>query len=191
MPAPARRSAGVLDEAYDRGVSVEVTAEPAAVESPLTGPRRVHVPDVVRKRLESMPAWTWSSWAAAMWVTAIAAILRLIILGEPNKLVFDEVYYAQEGQQLLDHGVEWRYITDAAGQTTASQADFVVHPPLGKWIIAGGIKLFEGSDAVTQAFAWRFMAAVCGTLAVLIITRLARRLFRSARLGCVAGLLVA
>src|SRR5262245_33594099 len=138
-----------------------------------------------------MPAWDWRSWGAALWVLAIATIIRFINLGEPNKLVFDEVYYAQEGQQLLDHSVEFRTATNAAGQATASSADFVVHPPLGKWIIAAGIKLFEGNHSVTQAFAWRFTAALLGSIAVLIITRMARRLFRSTVLGCVAGLLMA
>src|SRR5206468_8222637 len=38
---------------------------------------------------------------------------------------------------------------------------------------------------------WRFSAAVVGSLAVLMIARIARRLFRSTMLGCVAGLLLA
>ena len=57
----------------------------------------------------------------------------------PSSLVFDEVYYATEGQELLDHGVEWRTETDSAGNVLGSHADFVVHPPLGKWIIGLGI----------------------------------------------------
>ncbi len=172
-------------------MDVTVVAEPAINQSAAGSAPRARVPDSVRRRLESMPAWTWQSWAAALWVTVIAGVLRFINLGQPDQLVFDEVYYANEGQQLLDHHVEWRYATDSAGQTTGSFPDFVVHPPLGKWIIAGGIKLFDGSTAVTHAFAYRFTAAVCGTLAVLIITRLARRLFRSTVLGCAAGLLMA
>ena len=39
-------------------------------------------------------------------------------------------------------------------------------------------------------FGWRFMVAVTGTLAVLMIARIGRRLFRSTLLGCVAGLLL-
>ena len=116
----------------------------------------------------------------------IAAILRFVNLGYPSGLVFDEVYYATEGQELLDHGVEWRTETDSAGNVLNSYGDFVVHPPLGKWIIALGIRLF-GNDA----FGWRFMAAVCGVLSVLIIVRTARRMFGSTVLGATAGLLVA
>jgi dolichyl-phosphate-mannose-protein mannosyltransferase len=173
--------------AYDRGVSAQVTAAERASEE--SEPRAVA--DSIRGRLEPINAWTWWSWIGAIWVTAIAAIIRFVNLGQPNQVVFDEVYYANEGQQMLDHGVEWKTATDSAGHVTGSYADFVVHPPLGKWIIAAGIKLFEGSNSVTAAFGWRFMAAVCGTLAVLVITRVARRMFRSTVLGCAAGLLMA
>ncbi len=89
-----------------------------------------------------MPAWDWKSWAVAGWVAAIAAVLRFVNLHLPPGLVFDEVYYATEGQELLDHGVEWRTETDSAGNVIGSHADFVVHPPLGKWVIGLGIRDF-------------------------------------------------
>jgi dolichyl-phosphate-mannose--protein O-mannosyl transferase len=40
-------------------------------------------------------------------------------------------------------------------------------------------------------FGWRFMTAVLGTLSVLMLCRIGRRLFRSTALGCLAGLLLA
>ncbi|MDT5029373.1 MAG: dolichyl-phosphate-mannose-protein mannosyltransferase, partial [Micromonosporaceae bacterium] len=144
------------------------------------------VSDSIRRRLETMSPWQWRSWAAAAWVVAIAAILRFVNLGLPRGMVFDEVYYATEGQELLDHGVEWRTETDSAGNIVGSHADFVVHPPLGKWIIGLGIKLFQN-----DAWGWRFMAAVAGVLSILIIVRIARRMFRSTVLGAMAGLLMA
>jgi dolichyl-phosphate-mannose-protein mannosyltransferase len=162
------------------------TEEPRATEG---------VDDSVRRRLGTVPRDTWRSWAATAWVVAIAAILRFVHLGLPNRQVFDEVYYANEGQQMLDHGVEWRTEYDSAGHVTASFGDYVVHPPLGKWIIAAGIKVSQGGWArpfgYDAAYGWRFAGAVCGTLAVLMITRIGRRMFRSTVLGCVAGLLMA
>ncbi|MDT5026492.1 MAG: dolichyl-phosphate-mannose-protein mannosyltransferase [Micromonosporaceae bacterium] len=133
-----------------------------------------------------MPAGGWRSWAAAGLVVAIGAILRFVNLGLPDRLIFDEVYYATEGAELFEHGVEWLTETDAAGNVTVSRADFVVHPPLGKWIIGLGIKMFGNT-----AFGWRFMAAVVGVISILIITRTARRMFASTVLGCAAGLLMA
>jgi dolichyl-phosphate-mannose-protein mannosyltransferase len=179
--------------AYDRGVTVEVsTDERLAAEededdvSPAAPIASPSVPENIRRRLTSVAAWEWQSWAAAGWVVAIAAILRFVNLSLPRGLVFDEVYYANEGAELLQHGVEWRLETDSTGATTADRADFVVHPPLGKWIIGLGIK-FWGNNS----FGWRVMAAVVGVLSVLIITRLARRMFGSTILGVVAGLLMA
>ena len=40
-------------------------------------------------------------------------------------------------------------------------------------------------------FGWRFSAAVIGTLSVLLLVRIGRRMFRSTVLGCAAGLLLA
>ena len=40
-------------------------------------------------------------------------------------------------------------------------------------------------------FGWRFSAAVAGILSVLLLVRIARRMFRSTVLGCAAGLLIA
>ena len=61
----------------------------------------------------------------------------------------------------------------------------VVHPEVGKWLIALGEKAF-GMDP----FGWRVAAAVVGSLMVLVMCRLARRLTGSTLLGCVAGLLL-
>jgi dolichyl-phosphate-mannose--protein O-mannosyl transferase len=145
------------------------------------------VPDSIRRRLAALPGGGVTAWSAAIVVTAIAAILRFVNLGFPSGLVFDEVYYATEGQELLDHSVEWRPETDDAGNVLGpGYGDFVVHPPLGKWIIALGIRMF-GNDA----FGWRFMVALAGVVSVLILTRTARRMFRSTILGCAAGLLMA
>ena len=40
-------------------------------------------------------------------------------------------------------------------------------------------------------FGWRFGSAIAGTLSVLLLVRIARRMFRSTVLGCAAGLLLA
>ena len=63
---------------------------------------------------------------------------------------------------------------------------FVVHPPLGKWVIAAGEWAFG-----VNPFGWRFGVAVLGTLSVLMTARIIRRLTRSDVVGTLAGLLVA
>jgi dolichyl-phosphate-mannose--protein O-mannosyl transferase len=174
---------------------VQVSAAPQAP----AGLSRV-IPESVRRRLSPMPSRDWRSWLVAGWVVAIAAILRFVNLGFPPTIVFDETYYAREGQELLDHGIEWNYEYDDAGNITADQGPgYVVHPPLGKWLIGWGIWIARhwfghGSTTVasisSDAFGWRLMPAVFGVLSVLILTRTARRMFHSTILGAAAGLLM-
>ena len=115
------------------------------------------------------------SWVATGFVTAIAALVRLWGIGFPPAKQFDEIYYATEGAEMLRQGYE-----NNPGYM------FIVHPPLGKWLIAAGIAVF-GDGPV----GWRVPAAVAGTLCVLLLIRIVRRMTRSTLLGCVAGLLLA
>ena len=61
----------------------------------------------------------------------------------------------------------------------------IVHPEVGKWLIAAGIKVF-GMDPT----GWRTASAVVGALMVLLMCRFARRVTGSTVLGLVAGLLL-
>ena len=115
------------------------------------------------------------SWLWTLLVTAIAAGTRFWALGFPETKSFDEAYYATEAQEMLRYGYE-----DNRGYM------FIVHPPLGKWLIAVPSWLF-GDDAV----GWRAAPALAGTISVLILIRLAQRMFRSTALGLLAGGLLA
>jgi dolichyl-phosphate-mannose-protein mannosyltransferase len=153
----------------------------------------------LRHRLEPVRARDARSWVVAAWVVAIAAILRFVNLGFPPSIVFDELHYAYDAQDLLDHGVEWAYDYDDAGNVTADNGvAYVAHPPLGKWLIGLGIVIARDwfhdppmYSISSGSFGWRLMPAVFGVLSVLILTRTARRMFRSTVLGAAAGLLMA
>src|SRR5690606_31017050 len=67
-----------------------------------------------------------------------------------------------------------------------ADAAYVVHPPVGKYVIGLGELIFG-----FEPFGWRFMTALLGTLSVLMLCRIGRRLFRSTFLGCLAGALMA
>ena len=97
-------------------------------------------------------------------ILGISALLRTFRLGTPNELVFDEVYYVDGARDFLANGVE---LTDG-------KAEFVVHPPVGKWMIAIGMKLF-GDDP----FGWRISAALFGVASIYLIFLAARKLFNS------------
>jgi ActR/RegA family two-component response regulator len=73
----------------------------------------------------------------------------------------------------------------AAGQipTMLETGSFVVHPPLGKWIIGAGMWLFGPGNS----FGWRFSVALLGTVAVLLIMLIALKLFKSTMWAALAG----
>jgi dolichyl-phosphate-mannose--protein O-mannosyl transferase len=114
-----------------------------------------------------------------IYVGAIALIslaLRLVNLGTPKGFVFDEVYYVDGARDYLAYGVE----------VTADAPEFVVHPPVGKWLIAIGIKIFGDNE-----FGWRFSGAILGTAMIVLIALIAQRLFRNSFLTIAASFLMA
>lgn len=134
-------------------------------------------------------------WLLPLAVTAIGGFLRFWRLDVPHRLVFDETYYVKQGFSMIRRGYEASWGDDPnprfeAGDVSmlGTNPEYVVHPPVGKWLIGMGIELGGG---VTSSFAWRFAAAVFGTLAILMVARIGRRLFASTALGTVAGLFLA
>lgn len=132
--------------------------------------------------------------AAPAAVVGVAAITRLVGLGHPPELVFDETFYVKDAWTLVNLGYEaqWPAEADAlfvGGQTDVFFTDpsFVVHPPLGKWIIGLGM-LALGPD---NPAGWRIATAVIGILAVVLLMVVAERLFGSRLLTTIAGFLFA
>lgn len=137
-------------------------------------------------------------WLGPLLAAALGGVLRFWNLGSPHQLVFDETYYVKQGWSLIQFGVEMRnnpvfgqqidpMFTQGTPHVFGTEGDFVVHPPVGKWIIGWGESLF----GITDSFGWRFSVAVLGTLSILLIGRVARRMFGSSLLGTVAALLLA
>ncbi|MFC3800331.1 glycosyltransferase family 39 protein [Cohnella sp. GCM10012308] len=86
-----------------------------------------------------------------------------------NSMYFDEIYHGRTAYEFI-HEIqpyEW------------------THPPLGKWLLTFGIRLFDMTP-----YGWRFMAAVCGTLMVPVFYAAARAMFRSTRYAFIAALLL-
>ncbi len=102
---------------------------------------------------------------------------RIWHLSTPKGFVFDEVYYAKNAYSLLKHGVEI--------STSTKIAEFIVHPPVGKWLIAIGIKIFGYNE-----FGWRISSAVFGSVAIVLIYFTARKLFNNYFLSCSAAFLM-
>ncbi|RLV67243.1 dolichyl-phosphate-mannose--protein O-mannosyl transferase [Streptomyces sp. CBMAI 2042] len=136
----------------------------------------------------------WSGWGGPLLVTLVAGLLRFWRLDQPNAVIFDETYYAKDAWALVNQGYEGSWpkdvdkliLKDPSSVPIPTDPGYVVHPPVGKWIIGFGEQLFGFTP-----FGWRFMVAVLGTISVLLLCRIGRRLFRSTFLGCLAGLLLA
>ncbi|MFI6712127.1 dolichyl-phosphate-mannose--protein mannosyltransferase [Nonomuraea sp. NPDC050478] len=143
-------------------------------------------------------------WLGPLLVAIFGGVLRFTGLGRPHAVVFDETYYAKDAYALLRYGAERAMLGDSdnpiadkrliAGDLDIFRrcadydqcASYVAHPPLGKWMIGVGEWLFG-----MNPFGWRFAAALVGTLSILMLARVARRMTRSTLLGCFAGLLLA
>ncbi|WP_351233518.1 phospholipid carrier-dependent glycosyltransferase [Streptomyces sp. NPDC002133] len=147
------------------------------------------VPPSARHTAERVVAW-----GGPLLVALVAGVLRFWHLGSPKAVIFDETYYAKDAWALINQGYEGSWPKDIDKSILANpdavpvptDPGYVVHPPVGKWVIGLGEQLFGFTP-----FGWRFMVAVLGTLSVLMLCRIGRRLFRSTFLGCLAGTLLA
>ncbi|QUR68702.1 dolichyl-phosphate-mannose--protein mannosyltransferase [Mycobacterium spongiae] len=117
-------------------------------------------------------------WIVTAAITVLAVVTRFINLGSPTDggtPIFDEKHYAPQGWQVLNnHGVE-----DNPG------FGLVVHPPVGKQLIAVGEAVFG-----YNGFGWRFTGALLGVVLVALVVRIVRRISRSTLVGAIAGLLI-
>ncbi|WP_085947042.1 dolichyl-phosphate-mannose--protein mannosyltransferase [Gordonia soli] len=110
-------------------------------------------------------------------ITVLAAITRLWGLRTPTDQgtpVFDEKHYVPQGWQVLTGG-NWIEDNPAYG--------LVVHPPVGKWLLAAGEGVF-GYGPV----GWRIAPAIAGIGIVVLVYCAVRRMTRSTLVGAIAGL---
>ncbi len=137
---------------------------------------------------QQIPA-KWLSLSLAVF----AALLRLPHLGRPNVVLFDETYYVKDGWSLVKYGYEKQFVDDANEKIIAGNLDifvdkasFVVHPPFGKWIIGWSAEIFGMNPT-----GWRMGVALLGIFAVVMVHRIARRLFNNELIAYLAGFFMA
>ena len=167
----------------------DVSTVAPVVEAPPPPPAP---PSTVERLRDAPPPDRLFSWLVTLGITAIALVIRLVNLGYPKYLVFDETYYPKDAWSLLKFGYERNWPDTANDAIVAGNpnvfsdtAAFIVHPPVGKWLIAFGEAMFG-----MNSFGWRFMPMIFGVLLVVVTIRLARRLSRSTLIGAIAGILL-
>jgi dolichyl-phosphate-mannose-protein mannosyltransferase len=109
--------------------------------------------------------------ALPLLLVLVAGVLRFHGISDPPRIYFDETYYTDDAHDLLRYGVE---------------RTFNVHPPVGKWLIAGSIGVFGFNP-----LGWRAAPALAGTLTVLFVYLAGLRLFRRRGIAALAALLLA
>ncbi|MCL6553136.1 MAG: phospholipid carrier-dependent glycosyltransferase [Firmicutes bacterium] len=109
-------------------------------------------------------------------VVLLAAGVRVVGLDRPAHFVFDERYYVPPACRAA--------FGDEPACSTPSPYD--AHPPLGKWLIATGIRALG-----LHPVGWRMAAAVVGSATVGVLYVAARRLLGSTLAAAVAAGLLA
>ncbi|WP_122261255.1 dolichyl-phosphate-mannose--protein mannosyltransferase [Ornithinimicrobium cerasi] len=137
------------------------------------------------------------AWLGILLVTVLGGAVRLWRLDHPHRLVFDETYYVKQAWSLRLHGHEREIreglekpdelFTDGTPDVFGDVPDLVVHPPVGKWMIALGQIAFGPESS----FGWRVSSAVVGTLSILVLGGVAWLLWRNALLAISAATLLA
>lgn len=123
--------------------------------------------DSARARLLAAAGDDWSRWdqIALTLFTLVAGVMRIYHLSDPDDIMFDETYYAKDACWYI-------YASPSVCEIETEQAQ--VHPPLAKWIMAVGIRIFG-----YESFGWRIASVVAGTLTVALFYLVARKLLRS------------
>lgn len=161
--------------AYDRVVTQVTDQRSVAPSRPI---RSWSSPAPLRPSPDFGPLDTARGWLVTAFLTALAAVTRFTMLNYPTDggtPVFDEKHYAPQAYQILKGG----------GVEDNPAYGLVVHPPVGKQLIAFGEALFG-----YNGWGWRFSAALAGTVLVLLVIRIVRRMTRSTMIGAIAGLLL-
>lgn len=114
-------------------------------------------------------------------LTALALFTRFLGLTQPTSSgtpIFDEKHYVPQGWDM----VRSAFNPILGGIESNPGYGLVVHPPLGKQLLAIGETLFGYTP-----LGWRIMTALFGSAVVVFVFLLARRLSQSTTIGVFAG----
>lgn len=117
----------------------------------------------------TIPSWLPRRPApVAILIGALAQALFLVRLAVPHKLMFDEVHYVPAARSFIDR----------------AYAANIEHPPLGKELIALGIRLFGDTPV-----GWRFMSTLAGAATVIAVFAIVHLMTGRLRAAVVAAVL--
>ncbi|MCP1387659.1 phospholipid carrier-dependent glycosyltransferase [Corynebacterium sp. TA-R-1] len=127
--------------------------------------------------------WTRRDSVATAVIAALALFTRFLGLTQPTSSgtpVFDEKHYVPQGWDM----VRSSFNPVLGGIESNPGYGLVVHPPLGKQLLAAGETLFGYTP-----LGWRIMTALFGAAVVVFVFLLARRVSQSTSIGIFAGII--
>ncbi|AWB82292.1 dolichyl-phosphate-mannose--protein mannosyltransferase [Corynebacterium yudongzhengii] len=128
-------------------------------------------------------AWGRADYLSTALIALAALITRFVGLTNPEVSgtpVFDEKHYAPQAYDMVE-SFENPFL---GGIESNPGYGLVVHPPLGKQLIALGEALFGYTP-----LGWRFIVALAGVATVVLIMELTRRLSHSWQVAAFAGII--
>ncbi|AWB83680.1 dolichyl-phosphate-mannose--protein mannosyltransferase [Corynebacterium liangguodongii] len=150
---------------------------------PATAPAPKPARALAPTRIPATAPWTRRDTASLAIIAALALFTRAIGLTQPTAggtPVFDEKHYVPQAWDMVRS-----HINPILGGIESNPGyGLVVHPPLGKQLLAIGEALFGYTP-----LGWRVMPALCGAGVVVFTWLLCRRLTQSTTLAFLAGLI--
>nr|WP_246815339.1 phospholipid carrier-dependent glycosyltransferase [Corynebacterium sp. HMSC08F01] len=127
--------------------------------------------------------WTRRDTIAASVIGVLALFTRFLGLTQPTSSgtpVFDEKHYVPQGWDM----VRSSFNPVLGGIESNPGYGLVVHPPLGKQLLALGETIFGYTP-----LGWRIITALFGTAVIVFVFLIARRVSQSTSIGVVAGII--
>jgi dolichyl-phosphate-mannose--protein O-mannosyl transferase len=125
---------------------------------------------------EGLVRMTRADWLLAGGIGLLALAIGLIGYSWPHEKIFDEVYYARDGEEYLRNITQYEW----------------THPPFTKLVIAASMWLFGGLHGLgNTSYGWRFLNIVIGALECTLLYAFAKRLTATTWLAALGGLLLA
>jgi len=123
--------------------------------------------EIAKQALNRLGKWEYF-WVCLLVLVTVA--MHFSIISQPNTPIFDEQYYVEDARQVL----------------SGEGAIRPEHPPLGELFIVFGMFLFGDTP-----IGWRFFSMVFGSISIVLLYLICRRLALSKKIAFLATFLLA
>ena len=123
--------------------------------------------EIIKQKLRRLGKWEYT-WLCLL--VLVTLVLHFLTIANPAEPLFDEQYYISDARAILSGDSELR----------------AEHPPLGELLVTFSILMFGDNP-----FGWRTLSIVFGTISILLLYLICRRLTMSKKASFLAAFLLA